>query len=52
MCGKQRACRSGFLEVWHLKDLAADFSDLWQIKQLVAIDVVAGSSEGLRGGDA
>ena len=52
------------MEVWQLKDLAGDFSDLWQIKELVVIGdfrhgdgqagvgPVAGGSEGLRGGDA
>src|SRR5437588_8715203 len=34
MCGKQRTCRRGFLEVWQAKDLQVVSSDLWQIKDL------------------
>ena len=37
-CGKQRTCGNGFLEVWQRKHLAADFSDLWQIKGLATGD--------------
>jgi hypothetical protein len=37
MCGKERTCRSRFLEVWQGKELAMHFADLWQIKDLGAV---------------
>ena len=36
-CGKQRTCGRAFLEVWQLKDLQADFADLWQIQDLAVL---------------
>lgn len=33
-CGKQRVYGRPFLEVWQVKDLRIDFSDVWQGKGL------------------
>ena len=37
MCGKQRTCGRGFLEVWQGKDLWVVSSDVWQIKDLATV---------------
>jgi hypothetical protein len=34
MCGKQRTSSLMNLDVWQVKDLGGDFSDVWQIQGL------------------
>src|SRR5881398_1852548 len=49
MCGKQRTCGRGYLEVWQIKDLATVATDKWRVARKDMRNRGAGGTRPLKG---